>query len=554
MRKGLLTGSPASIVLLELLVALPCLAAPPAQMETQVKRVALFKNGLGFFVREGKLPDAQVVKIAPFAAPAHGTFWLSYPQQLTLLELVAREIATSADVPVSNTADLLAANVGRQVIISWAALDRQPLKGKLLAVSAIQEQPRPDPYGWGRGTSPDSYNRGYSPGRMVLIQTSEGVVALDASVGQVMILGDAPVLTLAKKTKAWELEAQFKEAAPGTLVAASYLAKGITWAPSYIVDITDPKQARVAGKAEVINEAEPLKGVHVDLVTGFPNLAYADVVSPLAGKEDLAGFIAAMLRRTSPQGVSGAAAALRQSVSYSDESTRTVMPSYGAAEAGATVEDLFLYPVEKVTLNKGEVGYFPLFSASVPYKQIYTWSIPDYVNEQDQYGNQQREQRNTQEEVWHSIKLTNQTKLPWTTAPAQTVKNEQLLGQDMMEYTSPAAVTTLKITRAMAVQAEQSEREVERARSAVRMYGWDYDRITIEGKLRVANRKSESVEMEIKKTLSGEVQLTSPQAQAEKPARGLARMNPLNIVTWNVMVAPGEQKEITYTYQALIRR
>jgi hypothetical protein len=48
-----------------------------AQVETHVKRVALFKNGLGFFVREGKLPDASVVKISPFSAPAHGTFWLS---------------------------------------------------------------------------------------------------------------------------------------------------------------------------------------------------------------------------------------------------------------------------------------------------------------------------------------------------------------------------------------------------------------------------------------------------------------------------------------------
>jgi len=560
MRKRLLTGVFGLLLLFSFAAVWPVLAAQIPQMETRVTRVALFKNGFGFFVREGKLPDSRQVNIAPFAAPAHGTFWLTYPQKVGLQSLVAREATATVDVAVTNTADLLAANVGREVIISWPGSDRQPVKGKLLSVADTMEPPRPDPYAWGRTPGSDPYSRFYpTGGRLALLQTADGVVGLDASVGQVTIPGTAPATTLPRRTREWELEAQFRESAPGALVAASYLAKGISWAPSYIVDITDPKQARLTAKAEVINEAEALRDVHLDLVTGFPNLAYADVVSPLAGKEDLGGFIAAMLRRASAQGGAGYASALAQSalvnvVGGRVEEGRSVMPSYGVGSAGTAVEDLFFYPIEKVTLNKGAVGYFPLFSASVPYKEIYTWSIPDYVNEQDQYGNQQREQRETQEEVWHSLRLTNGTKLPWTTAPAQTVKDDQLLGQDMIEYTSPAANTTLKITRAMSVQAEQGEREITRERSSVHLYGYDYDRITIEGKLRVTNHRGEAVELEISKTLSGELKETSPQAKAEKLARGLARMNPLNVVTWNIPLSAGQQTEIRYTYQALIRR
>jgi hypothetical protein len=56
MRKGLFPGSLALLVLSEFSVVWPQMASPMAQMETQVKRVALFKNGLGFFMREGKLP------------------------------------------------------------------------------------------------------------------------------------------------------------------------------------------------------------------------------------------------------------------------------------------------------------------------------------------------------------------------------------------------------------------------------------------------------------------------------------------------------------------
>ncbi len=554
MRTILLKKSAVLQVLFGLLTACPVMAASATQMDIQIKRVALFKNGLGFFVCEGSLPDARIVKIAPFAAPAHGTFWLSYPQQIRLQGLVARQTEAIAEVAVANTADFLEANAGREVVINWPSTDKQSIRGKILSVSPFREPPRVDPYAWGRSRSSDPY---WAPGRLVFIQTAEGVVMLDSGIGSVTILDGAPATTLVRKSKTWELEAQFKEAAPGVTVAASYLAKGITWAPSYVVDITDPKQARIAAKAEVINEAEELKDTHLDLVTGFPNLAYADVISPLAGKEDLAGFIAALVRRASAQGrgtFAGDTTVNTQVARADFGAGLSAMPAYAAAGAGTTVEDLFFYPVEKVTLNKGEVGYFPLFSASVPYKQIYTWNIPDYVNEQDQYGNQQREQRNTQEEIWHSLKLTNQTKLPWTTAPAQTVKNEQLLGQDVIEYTSPSTRTTLKITRAMAVQAEQNEYESQRERSAVRLYGYEYDRITIEGRLRVANRKTEPVEMEIRKTLSGEVQGATPQAQVDKLARGLARMNPLNVVTWNITLAPGEQKEITYTYQALIRR
>jgi|WetSurSiteA1Bulk_404760.scaffolds.fasta_scaffold73838_2 hypothetical protein len=111
MRKSLLTGILAVLLLFSFAAVWPGSAAQIPQIETRVTRVALFKNGLGFFVREGKLPDSRTFKVAPFSAPAHGTFWLSYPQKVGLQSLVAREATTTEDVEVTNTADLLAANV-----------------------------------------------------------------------------------------------------------------------------------------------------------------------------------------------------------------------------------------------------------------------------------------------------------------------------------------------------------------------------------------------------------------------------------------------------------
>jgi hypothetical protein len=230
------------------------------------------------------------------------------------------------------------------------------------------------------------------------------------------------------------------------------------------------------------------------------------------------------------------------------------MPGYGAAAAGQVAEDLFLYPVEEVALAKGETGYYPLFTESVPYTEFYHWEIPDYVNEQDRYGRQRREEREQVEEVWHSLRLTNATAVPWTTAPAQLAKDGQIIGQDTLNYTPAKGEATVKITQAVSVKAEQTELEVKREREALRMYGHLFDRVTIEGKLSVANYAGKTISLEIAKTLSGDVKSATPKAEDVSLARGLARMNPTHLLTWKLDLEPGAQQEIGYTYEVLIRR
>jgi len=539
-------------------------AEQAARLDTRVTRAALFKNGLGFFVREGELPAAKTVKLGPFAAPAHGTFWVSYPQQVALTNLVGREVTVTEEAPITNLAELLRANVSREVVVVPNFQDAEAIKGRLVSVAEDREPQPPDPYAWGRRYD-DTYRTGWGnpsdarnpQGRLALIQTAHGVVAVDPyMVRQVTVLGDKAASTIARRTKGWEIEAHLGKPAQGATIAASYLAKGITWAPSYVVDISDPAQARISAKAEIINEAEDLNDVHLDLVTGFPNLRFADIVSPLSGKDTLAGFLGALARGQSELGRAAASVVTQQAISARsrEDMQAGVMPEYGAAAVGATVEDLFLYPLAHVTLAKRETGYYPLFSASVPYSEIYQWEIPDYINREDRYGEQRREQRETQEEVWHCIKLTNAAKLPWTTAPAQTIKSGQILGQDTLNYTSPTANTRLRITRAMAVEAEQTEFETARKRDAVQFYGVSFDLMTVEGHLRVTNHKDKAVTLEVTKNLSGEVKQTTPEAKVERMARGLARMNPTHVLMWSFTLQPGEEKELTYTYEALIVR
>jgi len=275
-------------------------------------------------------------------------------------------------------------------------------------------------------------------------------------------------------------------------------------------------------------------------------------------KENLAQFLQALTRGQSQRGRPNVMSnVMTQSVSFRGSGAEGfAMPEYGAAEAGKVAEDLFFYPVENVQLKKGAVGYYPLFTESVQYKHIYQWNIPDYVNQQERYVYNRRgeQEGEPEEEVWHCLRLQNSTKVPWTTAPAETVKEGLILGQDTLSYTPIKGETTLKITQAVSAKAEQLELEIDRRREALRMYGDYFDLITVEGKLSITNFQGKAITLEIVKALSGEVKSSQPEAQIESLAKGLLRMNAARKLTWTIELQPGGRKELSYIYEVYVRR
>lgn len=547
-----------------LLFCLCCLcaaaAAEPAATQTQLKRAALFKNGLGFFVREGTLSGAQTsVLLGPFAAPSHGAFWVSAPASAGMRNVVARSaVVKGSPILARDLPGLMRANIGKEVTI-WPSPDSTaPIKGTLIAFAPDRPAPSPpvSPYDMGRAEAATDYSTRWDASPYALVRTEGGIVAVGAqSISRISFALSEISPRFEPELPGAELEATFATPKTGDWLSVSYLAKGITWAPSYLIDISDGKQARLSAKAEVINEAEDLKGTHVDLITGFPNLKFSDVPSPIAMKTDLAGFLNAL-------GGTGArpeamANVMTQAVMYRRDgggpAETSIAPSYGAAATGEAAEDLFLYPVEDVTLAQGETGYFPLFTETVPYTECYEWTIPDQINQSDYYS-QPQPQPEPRETVWHSLRLTNTTRVPWTTAPAETLKDGQIVGQDVLSYTPTNAKVTVKITQASSVSAEQSETETNRERDAVSLYGDHFDRVTVQGELRVTNYQDKVISLEIKKTLSGEVKSSDPKAKDSTLAQGLKRMNPVHELTWTIPLKPQESRKITYTYQALIRR
>ena len=231
------------------------------------------------------------------------------------------------------------------------------------------------------------------------------------------------------------------------------------------------------------------------------------------------------------------------------------LPEYRTAPEGTVSEDLFLYPVGNFSLRGGETAYVPLFTAKMPYRHIYTWKIEDSLDTEGRYRREQPQPGDgpVAEEVWHSCRLRNTLEMPLTTAAAEFVSGGQFVGQDVCYYTAPGAETTIRINRAMNILAEEAEYEVERKRHAADFYGYRYDLVKVRGELRLRSRLDKTVAVEITKELSGEVLENPADAKDVMTAKGLKKVNPRHVLTWEIDLGPGDEKTLSYVHQLYVR-
>ncbi len=516
-------------------------AEPAPELRSRVVRAALFKNGLAFVRREASVELSQrEVLLEALPAPVHGTFWIAAdPSRLECSSAVARRSETRELAPALSVEELLRANVGRRVTLHLG--DEESLTGTLAAM------PEPDP------SEPEPAPRGYYPppptGSLLLLDTEDGTAALaPGSVQRVSAEGGLK-REYERRNAAVALSLALVPKGEGTAtLSIQYLVRGLTWVPSYAIDISEDRKALLTAKAEVIDEVEDLQGAALEFITGFPNLQFAHVADPIALRGDLDAFLAALGQSPGTAGPLVAQQAVFSNVARGDSESAS-FPVAGPPAEGAVVEDLFFYERKDVTLKRGERGLYPLFTVRVPYEHLYEWEIADTVGEHPNRPQELPEQ----EEIWHSLRLTNDTSLPWTTAPAMTMKGGSLLGQDTLSYAAVGARTTVRITRAVDVQGEQSELEIARERGAASFYGSSFDKVTVKGDLRATNHKREAVRLEIRKRIQGEVTKNPQEAKVVALAEGLRKVNPNTRLTWSVLLEPGKTTEIGYEYTLYVR-
>jgi hypothetical protein len=535
-------------------------AAGGETAKAEIQKLTLFKNGLGFVVSRAVLPEnSTTVRLGQLPVPSFGTFWIGYPKAVRLQSLVASMEETARNIPAQSIGQLVQANVGRRVIVHTGDRD---IEGVVLPAALPDPgPPAPGPYFMSPRT-PDPYNSDLRPAPqadILMIKSDKGTVVL--SVGAVIraeFTDREPVATISLRTVSPSIRIQLEKPAPGESVTVSCLAHGVTWVPGYLIDLSDPKTAKFSAHAEIINELADLDHVSLQLTTGFPNLKFGELLSPIAKSQALADF----LRSLSGGGTASGGGrsmlmsqmAILTSNSVADADMSSIAPAYSTATEGLVAEDFFFYPVKDFSLKKDETAWIPLFTADMPYKHIYTWRVPDLLDDNDHYQTAAEQAGGGKtEEVWHSCRLVNTLAMPLTTASAEFITNGEFTGQDLCYYTAPKTETTIRINKALNILAEQAESEVERKRDATVIHGYHYDLVKIRGELKLRNRIDKAVDIEITKELSGDVLESLPRAGDVKSARGLKQVNTKHILTWVVQIEPGEDKTVTYQYQVYFR-
>ena len=537
-------------------------AAPESALKPVA--VAAFKNGLAFVVKQGDAPlEDGAGKIAPLPAATLGSLWISpNDAKVTLDEVVAYHYKVAGQQNLTALAEILLANAGKTVTVGYGNQKEytgeivgfpEPLPStepgsSAVAAEAVSPQPKRIP-------------------EFLLLKVEGKLLALPLHNITHVELPANPVLQAPKEEERKALRFKVKGAGSHANLTMGYLENGLGWTPSYLVSLQDDKTAVVTMQAVVMDDAEDLTDTDVFFVVGVPNFAYAHIPSPMALQQSLLEFMQAANRREFGGGggaiggiASNALVAQRVANMEMDQmAAGTASFETAVAElAGAPEEDLFLYARSGVTLAKGERASYNVFSGSVSYEHIYQWDVQDQPRV-DEFGNVQnypsarssdQAERNN---IWHSLRMKNSTKFPWTSAPALVISGTKPVSQDTLLYTPKGAVSNLKLTIATDIRSSHEEREVARQQNVARRRGVSYDEVTVEGTLKIKNYKTKDVRLSIAKTLRGSVESQTDDGKAEKLGEAISVDNPMSRLTWEITLKAGEERSIIYRYKVWVR-
>jgi hypothetical protein len=529
-------------------------AAEEKPLTTRIVSLGLFKNGLAVVQRTAEIEGPGVYRVDDVPEPLHGTYWVESDAQVT-----TRVTQRYVEVPLGKAApgnfqeDL----AGREVVVHFAEQGLAPAAGTVMEVDPPHgaaawnrryEQPNYS-YGW------DGYGNRQAPtsgGRFLLLKTKDGQTYIDpAKIAYLEAKGDAAVVRQRKAVLLFTIgESKQKKAT----LSISYLAKGMAWAPSYRVDISDPKTLLLKQSAVVKNELEPFADAQLRLISGFPSVQFGHVVSPLAPTQTWANFFQQLNQRIG-QGNS----ATRNSISQQTVAFNRNDPDSGldltALPAGEGA-DVHYQDIGRQTLEEGDAMAVETASGKAAYERIVEWIVPDTRQANGRYIEEYQRQSETEkyeDSVWDSVRFRNPLSFPMTTAPAMVVADGKFNGQQMSYWVNPGEETTLHVTKALSVRTRNVEQETDGGRD-LDIGGIAFRKTTLDGTLQANNHRNEPVTLVIRRRFSGDLVSADKEPKSSLLEEGAGYINKRNQLTWTLTLKPGEEVKLNYRYTLLVRR
>jgi hypothetical protein len=173
--------------------------------------------------------------------------------------------------------------------------------------------------------------------------------------------------------------------------------------------------------------------------------------------------------------------------------------------------------------------------------------------------------------VMHKIRLTNKSNYPFTTAPALILREDRVLAQTTMTFTSQGAQVDLPITTALDFQVTRSEQESKRTPNGYKEGSDSYSRIDLAGKITITSHRDQANEIEVTRYVLGEVDsaghdgtITKANLLEDTEFLGTgatpywwnwfgwpywwSHVNGVGRITWKITMAPKETVNLTYDW------
>ena len=531
------------------LVGLSSAVEAPAEkdVKSKVVSVALFKNGLAVVKRQVAYDGAGVYRLSDVPEPVHGTFWVESKDPLDVR-------VESRDTPAEPSQGFgfnLQEEFANVKVTVHGRNNKNPITGIVLAI------PKKDDEADAVGSDNEGYRQPPQGSRFLILKNGKRTSYID--------FNDIAAIEAEGQPKARTVKKPFLLLTAGADAKAgsaqiSYLAHGLSWAPSYKVDLTDPKKLSIEQHADIRNELADLRDTEVSLISGYPSVQFGQVTSLLSARQSWANFFNQL--NGSTRGNTFDNSMVTQQMAYTSNVRAPGASAPALAPNTGDTIDLNYFSIGKRNLKKGSAITLATGKADAEYERIVDWTIPD---NRDEWGNPTHNGRRVdpssgealQDDIWDALKFKNPLPFPMTSAPATVVTAGNFSGQRSVLWTNKGEEATLRVNKALSIRAKHVEYENQTAagvaeRDVIYIGGRRFRKVTVNGELRLCNHRQVDAKLIIKRDFSGDLVKSDAEPKIDLREEGVWTVNKRNELTWTIKLKPAEEQTIKYQYTVLI--
>jgi hypothetical protein len=492
----------------------------PHVWKSHTTSVAVFKNGMGFFLREGEVELRDGWCVAREVPPAtFGTFAIFSHNASEVVDIVGSgpgEIIEfdGVDAPKDDAAKRTRLEASRHLSVQLTYTQKgadRAAAGKIVSVG------------------PD----------YVVLESDASSFAVPIETIKKMQVLELPVRV--------HVLGQADKAPEKVKLGMGYLRKGITWIPEYSLKVLDDENAELTLRGTLVNEAEDLIHCDVNFVVGVPHFMHTDFSAPIAVGQVIKTIGAAVVPGgLQTQFTNNSAMIYNGKIdnNFVGGTVGTTAVAGGGGDVGrvlgnvpslesAGASDYTVYTKKNLTVRVGEKAIVTLFTKKIKYKHLYRWALPNQME--------------------HFLVLANTTDTAWTTGPLLATSGDSPLSEDIFKYTPKGGQGEIPVTAAINIAQESSEKEADRKlRSYEPSKDFWVDLVTIEGEMKVRNFEKRTAEIVITAHIQGKPIAASDSGAISVDTSKLQLMDRSGSIRWTVKLEPGETKTLNYKYERYV--